>query len=359
MPRQLPLHQKHVDRSAKMGQFGDWEVPLYYTSILQEHEAVRTKAGLFDISHMGEFFFSGAHAASFLDSLLSRDIAGLEVGQASYMALLNDDGCVIDDIIVYRFADERFLMIVNAGNVEKDEAWIRSKIPSNVLFENKTNELGLLALQGPLSEPLIRKAFGDDAVEGLGYYKFRSCDGSGMIARTGYTGEDGFELMVPLNELEKVWDDLFEAGGEDLVPVGFGCRDTLRLEAGMPLCGHDMSEETNALEARLGWTLDFSKENFIGKKALEEIKSNGVNQKLVGFEMLDRGIPREHYKVQVGGDVVGEVTSGSFAPTLKKNIGLAYVKSDFSKQGTEIEIMIRDKPAKAKITKLPFYKRIN
>lgn len=361
--RRLPLHEKHISGGAKFGQFGDWEVPLYYTSILEEHEAVRERAGLFDISHMGEFFISGIGAETFLERILPRTIRTMPEGKALYMPLLNERGGIIDDIILYRFGREAFLMIVNAANIEKDFRWLGScenqlanAINTPFKLENQSDERGLLALQGPASAMMIERAFGIKS-SGLGYYHFQPWK-SGMIARTGYTGEDGFEIMVDLKDLPEAWDQVFEAGADlGLVSVGFGARDTLRLEAAMLLYGHDMDDEISPLEAGIRWAVELDKPSFIGKEKLLTQLKEGIKRKLVGFEMLDRGIPRQGFLIEKEGHLIGHVTSGSFAPSLQKNIGLGYVAIEEANLGNEIDILIREKLVKAKVVKLPFYKR--
>jgi aminomethyltransferase len=256
------------------------------------------------------------------------------------------------------YSPAKFLLIVNAGNVAKDAAWMESQLVSRkVTFADATEQMGLLALQGPSSQALLEKAYPDLKLSGLHYYQFLPWK-SGVIARTGYTGEDGFEIMADLKELSEIWDRLFASGKEfGLVPAGFGSRDTLRLEAGMPLYGHDLSEEMTPLEAGLGWSVDLSKNDFIGKEALRSQKENGLKKKLVGFEMIDRGIPRQDYEITKNGIKIGKVTSGSFAPTLEKNIGMGYVRAEEAQAGNEIQITIRGNALKAKVVKLPFYKR--
>ena len=353
--RHLPLHERHAQKGARFGAFGEWEVPLYYTTILDEHAAVRQAAGLFDISHMGEFWISGPEALGFLEGLLPRPIAPITVGQALYMPLLNEHGGIVDDIIVYRFADDEFLLIVNAGNVAKDSDWIRAHLSPGVNFTDLSEEMGLLALQGPKSPTILERALGGRI--DLKYYHFRKY-GSGMISRTGYTGEDGFEIMADNQDLPGLWDTLMNAGAPlGLVPTGFGARDTLRLEAAMPLYGHDMNDETTPLEVGINWAVDLTKASFIGKEPLVRQKETGVRKKLIGFEMVGRGIPRQHYEICKKGKRLGEVTSGSFAPTLKKNIGMGFMAAAESQPGNEIEIMIREQSLAARIVPLPFYKR--
>ena len=350
----LPLHEQHAARGARFGAFGDWEVPLYYTSILEEHQQVRTKAGLFDISHMGEFLITGKDAEIWLNSILPRDIKKLSLGHAWYAPLLNDYGGFVDDIIVYKVSAERFWMIVNAGNVSKDFNWLQSHLKGQVNFENLSESKGLLAIQGPLAKRVVIKIFPSLALENLPTYSFVEIPG-GLIARTGYTGEDGFEIMVEKSQLNEIWKKCFE--DPDLLPIGFGARDTLRLEAGMLLYGHDMNDDTNPLEAGIEWTLDFTKPSFMSRENLLTIQKRGVSRKLVGFEMLDRGIPRQGFLISQSGKVIGEVTSGSFSPTFQKNIGMGYVSRAYANPEEEIDIIIREKSVKAKILKLPFYRR--
>ena len=355
--RKLPLHDRHAALGGKFGNFGDWEVPLYFAGILEEHDAVRSRAGLFDISHMGKFYFEGAGTAAFLNSFLPRNIQTMESGKALYMPLLNDQGGFVDDIIVYKVNDARFIIIVNASNTDKDDAWIRSRTPQGVEFTNASAEKGLIAIQGPLSVKLLEKVLGTSEFSSLGYYRFKEWK-DGMIARTGYTGEDGFEIMAGFDILGKLWDGLLAAGKDQgVMPIGFGARDTLRLEAGMPLYGHDMDDKISPIEAGLDWAIDWTKEKFTARDILLKQKQQGAAKKLVGFEMVERGIPRQDYNIQKNGKNTGVVTSGTFSPTLKKNIGMGYVEIENSKPGTEIEIVVRDKAIKANVVKLPFYKR--
>ncbi len=358
--KRLPLHEIHVQARAHIGAFGDWEVPLYFTSILEEHEAVRTRAGLFDISHMGEFFISGKSARGFLDFLLPRKIDRLKDGKALYEPLLNEQGGIVDDLIVYQLKPEKYLLIVNAANIEKDFGWIHSHVPSGVELENVSEEKFLFALQGPRTLSIAEAIFHCD-FRSLGYYHFLNLKtqwGELFVSRTGYTGEDGFEIMGEMSAAEGVWKTVIQAGqSSHLIPIGFGARDTLRLEAGMLLYGQDMDDTTSAVEAGLEWALDLEKPNFIGRERNSQEKQKGATRRLVGFEMLGRGIPRHGFPVEKGGRSLGVVTSGSFAPSLKKNIGLAYVPSADSKIGNEVEIAIRSEKVKAQIVKLPFYKR--
>lgn len=349
----MPLHSEFLVLNAKMGAFGQWEVPLYFTSILDEHEAVRTRSGLFDISHMGEFKVRGRGALAFLQKLLPRDLSRMENGQALYMPMLDENGGVIDDVIVYRSGPQEYFLIVNAGNVDKDSAWVSSHVTEDVHFENLSEHYGLLAFQGPEAALIIERLFGSQYAA-LRYYRFAPFR-DGFISRTGYTGEDGFEICVAKSDVPKLWQDIRAAG--QTAPIGFGARDTLRLEAGMLLCGHDMNEDTTPLEAGISWALDLSKPDFIGLAALRKQQSEGVKRKMAGFILKERGIPREGYGIQKNGRIIGKVTSGAPSPTLKENIGLGYIEAAEAVLGSEIEIIIRGRSFKAIITTLPFYKR--
>jgi len=355
----LPLDSVHRSLGARMGQFGDWEVPLYYTSILDEHAAVRQKAGVFDISHMGEFEVQGAGATAFLDAILPRPISPMTFGQALYSPLLNDQGGLVDDIIVYRRQAEHYLLIVNAGNIAKDFAHIfglKELLAPSLGLHDISAQWALLAVQGPLSAAILEKALGD-SFEDLPYYHFRERQ-DGIVSRTGYTGEDGFEIMVKTAEVKALWNRLFEAGrSQGLQPVGFGARDTLRLEAGMPLYGHDLNDETTPFESHIGWAVKLAKGEFVGRRALISLEESGRRKKLVGFEMTERGIPRQGQEIRKTGEPVGVVTSGSFSPTLKKNIGMAFVSDLGIQEGDAVDVMVRDNAVSARVVKLPFYRR--
>lgn len=355
-PRKLPLHDEHLQKGARMGDFGGWLVPLFYSSIVDEHAAVRTKAGIFDISHMGELFVEGAGALAYLEENLPRRIAPVKLHQAIYMPLVNDQGGMVDDIILYRMGTDRFLIIVNASNIRKDFDWFRERAPRDVTVSDLSESMGLLALQGPLSHEILVEAFGA-YYRDLKRFNCLEFEG-GIIARTGYTGEDGYEIMVPQARLKSIWDVLFRVGSKKgLVPVGFGARDTLRLEAAMPLYGHELNDQLTPLEAGLAWALDLMKEKFPGSEVLKTQKARGVSQKRIGFEMVERGIPRQDFEVRKDGRKVGRVTSGSYIPTTGKNIGMAYVDAGEAAVGNSLDIMIRDRAVKAVIVSLPFYKR--
>ncbi|HPS36749.1 MAG TPA: glycine cleavage system aminomethyltransferase GcvT [Candidatus Omnitrophota bacterium] len=355
-PRKLSLHEEHLRKGARMGDFGGWLVPLFYTSIMEEHAAVRTKAGLFDISHMGEILVEGPGALDFLEKNLPRRIAPVKQDQAIYMPLVNDQGGMVDDIIVYRRGDDRFMIIVNAGNIEKDFNWFKARAPKHVTVTDLSESMGLLALQGPLAMQILCEGFGA-YYRDLKRFHCRSFE-EGMIGRTGYTGEDGYEIMVPKTKLKAVWDVIFRVGEKHgLLPIGFGARDTLRLEAAMPLYGHELNDEITPLEADLGWAIDLTKESFPGSDVLKKQKQTGITKKRIGFEMVDRGIPRNGFEVQKNGQGIGTVASGSFIPTTGKNIGMAFVTASEASPGNAIDIMIRGKAVKAVVVSLPFYRR--
>jgi aminomethyltransferase len=355
-PAKLPLHEDHLQKGARMGDFGGWLVPLFYTSIMEEHAAVRTKAGIFDISHMGEFLAEGPGALGYLEKNLPRKIAPVKFGQAVYMPLVNDRGGMVDDIIVYRMLEQKFLIIVNAGNIEKDFEWFNARATQGVTLTDLSPAMGLLALQGPLSQTILSECFGA-FYKDIRRFHYKDFEG-GVIARTGYTGEDGYEIMVPRDKLKKVWDVLFHVGAKHgLLPIGFGARDTLRLEAAMPLYGHELTDEITPLEAGLGWAVDLTKDEFPGSEALKKQQKTGVLKKRVGFEMTGRGIPRQGFEIQKDGKTVGSVTSGSFIPTTGKNIGMAYVLAPEAKAGNTIDVIVRGEPVGAVLVSLPFYRR--
>ncbi len=361
--KKTALAETHSKMGAKMIEFGGWLMPVQYNGIMEEHKAVRTAAGLFDLSHMGEIEVSGYQALEFLQFVTTNDILKLEESQAHYTFFCYPDGGIVDDLIVYHLAG-KYLLVVNASNIEKDYKWLlESRIVRgfDCSIKNASYQTSLLALQGPkaleILQPLVKIDLAD-----LKYYHCTEGEIEGvkvLIGRTGYTGEDGFELFFQRNHSEKLWNLLLEAGkAKGILPIGLGARDTLRLEAKMALYGNDIDGASNPLEAGLGWAVKLDKgPNFTGKEALERIKAAGPKRKLVGFEMIDRAIARHGYPVAVDGQIVGTVTSGSPSPTLGKNIGLAYVPPEYSSTGTKLQIMIRNKPAEAVVVKTPFYKR--
>ena len=373
--KKTPLHQIHKALGAKMIDFAGWEMPVQYSGIIEEHLTTRTKAGLFDISHMGQILFKGPGALQAVQYLTTNQAAKLIPGQVQYSALLYPTGTFVDDITVYKFSEEQFMFCVNAANTDKDYAWIRENISSKkpgfapVQIKNISDEIALLALQGPKAAEILQKLTEID-LSTLKSFRFIEGTVDGIktwISRTGYTGEDGFELYIPAEEANpevhqgkviKVWNKLLEVGREHgLKPVGLGARDTLRLEARLVLYGNDITDQTTPLEADLEGIVKYDKGDFIGREALLKQKEQGIQKKLVGFEMIERGIARPHYKILKGQELIGEVTSGTYAPYLEKNIGLGYVKIEYSEIGTELDILIRDKKVKAKIVPTPFYKR--
>jgi aminomethyltransferase len=357
--QRTPIHDEHVKLGAKMVPFAGYEMPIQYsTGITAEHHAVRNAAGLFDVSHMGEFEVRGERALDFVQHVTTNDASKLEVGQAQYSTLPNDDGKLLDDLLVYRYPDH-YMLVVNGSNREKDFAWVRRFAGEfGVDLVDRTDDIALLALQGPRAEQILAKLTDAD-LPSIRYYRFAEGQVDGVpatISRTGYTGEDGFELYVPAEHGGRLWARLLEAGkDEGLTAAGLGCRDSLRLEMGMALYGNDLDEGRTPLEAGLGWVVKLDKPAFVGRDALLRQKSEGVRTKLVGFRLKERGFPRHGYAVAVGGENVGEVTSGTLSPTLGVGIGMAYVPAEAAKPGTEIGIVIRDKAVPAEVVKPPFH----
>ena len=360
--RTTPLHAVHREMGAKMVPFGGWEMPVEYAGLISEHMAVRQAAGLFDVSHMGELEVTGPGSLPFLQRVTSNDVAKLADGQAQYSALPNESGAPLDDVIVYRRGPERFMLVVNAGNVEKDFAWLRAQGAQGCEVADRSDAYALLALQGPRAQEVLQPLTPVD-LAGVAYYHFAEGEVDGhraTIARTGYTGEDGFEIFVAPDHAEALWRRLIETGRERGVqPAGLGARDTLRLEAKMCLYGNDMDETTSLVEAGLGWivSLDEGKGEFNGRRVLEAQKKGGAPRKLVGFEVTGRGIARHGYPVFLEGKSVGPVTSGSYAPYLQKNIGLSYLPAGRSAPGTAVEIDVRGRNVAAQVVPTPFYKR--
>jgi glycine cleavage system T protein (aminomethyltransferase) len=360
--RKTPLNAVHRASGAKMVPFGGWDMPVEYSGLISEHMAVRKAAGLFDVSHMGEFEVEGPGALAFLQRVTANNVAKLVDGQAQYSAFPMPNGAPVDDVIVYRRAADRYLLVVNAGNIEKDFRWLQEQGPQDVTLRNRSDAYALIALQGPRAQEILQPLTTLD-LGALKYYHFADVEVDShpvTVSRTGYTGEDGFEIFVPPAQVEALWKRLLEAGGEKgLVPAGLGARDTLRLEARMCLYGQDMDETTSLIEAGLGWivSLDEAKGDFPGRAVLAEQKKNGPPRKLVGFEVTGRGIARHGYPVLVHDERVGEVTSGTYAPFLQKNIGLCYVPATRAAVGTELAIDIRERKVLARVVPTPFYKR--
>lgn len=362
--KKTPLNAAHRSLGAKMVDFGGWDMPVHYPAgIIAEHEAVRTKAGLFDVSHMGELQVRGKDALKYLQHLTPNDVSKLTVGQVHYTAFLYENGTFVDDLLIYKEGDEDYLLVVNAGNIEKDYLWALKHVDRfDVRISNESPTTAQVALQGPLSEKILQPLT-DIPLSGIGYYCFRHGRVAGvsvLISRTGYTGEDGFEIYMVSEAAEKIWHAILDAGApHGLIPTGLGARNTLRLECKMALYGHEIDDTTNALEAGLGWIVKMGKdEDFIGKKALAFAQAQGLGRKLVGFRTLEkRDIPRDGMEVLAMGQKVGHVTSGAPSPTVGANIGLAYVPSDMAKIGAKLHIDIRGRAVEAEIIPTPFYKR--
>jgi aminomethyltransferase len=354
--RRTPLYAEHRRLGARMVPFAGWEMPVQYRSILQEHRAVRQGAGMFDVSHMGEFRIAGPGAESFLQRLTPNDVSTLRPGTAQYSCLLRPDAGIIDDIFIYR-RDDDYLVVVNAANIAKVEEWLASQPVSDVEIGNVSEQTALIAVQGPRAlgsvQPLV---VGDlAALPRRGIRRETVAGVTAWVARTGYTGEDGVEIFCAPDAAPVVWNALLGAA-EPILPCGLGARDTLRLEAGNLLYGHDMDESVNPLEAGLGFIVKLDKGDFLGRAALLHAQTTGLRQRLVGFTMEDRSIPRTDCPVEVEGRVVGRVTSGSYAPSLDRSIGLAYVDPALANVGQELSVIIRGRPSRALEVKLPFYR---
>ena len=357
-----PLNAVHRELGAKMVAFSGWEMPVEYSGLIEEHLAVRNAAGLFDVSHMGELHVEGPGALAFLQRVTCNNVARLEVGQAQYTAFPTANGAPVDDAILYHRDGNGYLLVVNAGNIEKDFNWLRSQNPQDCQLENRSQEYALLALQGPSAQSILAGLTPIDLAS-IRHYHFKEGEvagEAGIVARTGYTGEDGFEIFIPPERAVALWNGLLEAGRpQGLLPAGLGARDTLRLEARMCLYGEDMDETTSLVEAGLGWivSLDGEKGDFLGRATLEDHKKNGPPRKLMGFEVVGRGIARHGHGVFVGEQAVGNVTSGTYAPYLKKSIGLCYLPAGKSVVGTEFDVDIRGRRVGARVVPTPFYKR--
>ena len=357
--RRTPLNAAHHRLGAKMVPFGGWEMPVQYRGILEEHRAVRGAAGLFDVSHMGEVEFVGPDALEALQRLTSNDAAKLQVGQIQYSALTTEAGTFVDDLTVYKIADQRYMVTVNASNIAKDVAWMRERAAGRVEVRDRSDDLALVAIQGPRALEILQRLTPVNLSTVRYYWFVRGLvlGHDALLSRTGYTGEDGFEIYLSPNLAEPLWDALLEAGAPlGLLPCGLGARDTLRLEAKMALYGNDIDAEHTVLEADLGWIVKLDKGEFIGRAALARQKTDGVRRKLIGFEMVGRGIARQHYSIVKEDRPIGEVTSGAPSPTLGKNIGLAYVAVEHATVGTEFTVMVRNAPVAARVVPTPFYK---
>jgi aminomethyltransferase len=359
MPSRTPLYQKHVDADARMVVFADWEMPVQYSGVIDEHRAVRKRAGLFDVSHMGEVVFRGSRAMESLDRLFTNDLRGLADGQARYGCICRESGGIVDDVIVYRRAADDLLVCVNAANRRKDFEWLEEHAGAADV-RNESDEWAQIALQGPLAHTIGQRLTHAD-LSTLKPYHFAQGDVAGvrcLIARTGYTGEDGFEFFCPPDDSPKLWDALMDSGQPDgLLPAGLGARDSLRLEMAYRLYGSDMDDGTTPLEAGLAWVVKLEKGDFLGQRAMQRQKAEGLARKLAGFVLVDPGIPRHGYDVMQGDRKIGTVTSGTRSPSLGLSIGLAYVPPDLAAEGSPFSVAIRGRPAMARAVKTPFVER--
>jgi aminomethyltransferase len=366
--KNTPFTKFHIELGAKMVPFAGYDMPIEYTGITDEHVTVREKVGVFDVSHMGEVWVKGPNALNFIQYVTSNDAAALTNGKVQYSCFPNGKGGIVDDLLVYRVDAETYLLVINAANIDKDWEWLCSHAskfnltPGKELY-NASDEIAQLAVQGPLALKAMQKLT-SEPVEDMEYYTFKKLEFAGVkdviFSTTGYTGAGGCEIYCANDDAEKIWKAVFEAGEEfGIKPIGLGARDTLRLEMGFCLYGNDINDSTSPLEAGLGWITKFvDHKDFIDKQYMLELKANGLKRKLVGFEMIDRGIPRQHYEiVDEQGEIIGEVTSGTMSPMMKVGIGMGYVLKSFAKADTEIFIRVRNKNLKAKVVKLPIYKK--
>jgi len=366
--KNTPLTTKHLELGAKMAEFAGYNMPISYAGIKAEHAAVRKSVGVFDVSHMGEFIVRGREAADLIQKVTSNNVEKLEIGDAQYSCLPNNEGGIVDDLLVYRLpedmcaeSEQAFMLVVNASNIQKDWDWISQHNDSKTEMINISDQTALLAVQGPKTVEAMQ-SLTDIDLKGMKYYTFEKGVFAGvenvLVSATGYTGSCGFELYVNVKDVAKVWDAVFEAGKAfDIQPIGLGARDTLRLEMGYCLYGNDIDDTTSPIEAGLGWITKTKSSVFNSVEIFKQQRAEGVERKLIGFEMLERGIPRHDYEIaDAAGAIIGKVTSGTQAPSLNKAIGMGYVKTEFAKADTEIFILIRDKSIKAKVVKTPFYK---
>lgn len=355
------LVNKHIALGAKMVPFAGYNMPVQYEGVNAEHETVRNAVGVFDVSHMGEFLLTGENALALIQKVATNDAATLTIGRAQYSCMPNGKGGIVDDLIIYRMKEEQYLLVVNASNIEKDWNWISSHNDLGVEMKNLSDDYSLLAIQGPKAVEAMQSLTSID-LAAINYYHFEVADFAGIehviISATGYTGSGGFEIYCKNSEVEQVWDRVFEAGASfGIKPIGLAARDTLRLEMGFCLYGNDIDDTTSPIEAGLGWITKFTKD-FTDAALLKGQKETGVTRKLIAFEMIERGIPRHDYRIlDLNGNVIGKVTSGTMSPSMKIGIGMGYIETAFANLETEIAIEIREKGVKAKVVKLPFYKK--
>lgn len=364
--RQTPLYPVYKAYGAKTVDFGGWDLPVQFKhGIMEEHRMTREKATLFDVSHMGEILVEGADSLDFLQRMVTNDVAKLEVNRAQYTFMCNESGGTIDDFLIYRLQEDAYLLVVNAANIDKDFNWLKKHHNDEVVnITNQSDDYALLAIQGPLAEQILQRATSENTAE-IKPFRFKQgvkmdgVEGEAIVSRTGYTGEDGFEIYIPVTSAANLWKVLLKAGGEDVTPAGLGARDSLRFEAGLPLYGQELSETITPIEAGLNFAVKVKKEaDFIGKDVLASQIKSGTTRKLVAIEMTDKGIPRTGYQVlNENGQEIGHVTTGTHSPTLKKAIGFALVEKDNVEPGTELYVQVRKRQVKAVIVPAPFYQR--
>lgn len=359
--KRTPFYEKHVEHNGMLIDFGGWELPVEYTGIIPEHEAVRSKAGLFDVSHMGEVTVVGKDAEAYIQKMITNDISTMEPYQIYYSPMCYEDGGVVDDLLVYKYNTQKYFIVINAANTEKDVAWFLSHVTEDVVVEDVSAKYAQLALQGPLAQVILQKLT-DKNLDEIKFFHF--CDSvmlgtvEAFVSRNGYTGEDGFEILIAPKDAGILWDAIMAAGkDEGLIPCGLGARDTLRFEACLPLYGHEITDSISPLEAGLGYFVKLDKEDFIGRDALRRQNEQGLTRKLCGIEMVDRGIPRAGYPIFDGDFQIGHVTTGSYSPTLKKNIGLVLLETPYTTLDTIVEVGIREKRLKAKVVPKTFYQK--
>lgn len=362
MAKKTPLYDTHVRENGKIVEFGGWLLPVQYSGILAEHQAVRERAGLFDVSHMGEFIVQGEAATEFINFLVTNDVSKLAKQQIQYSPMCYEDGGTVDDLLIYKFSDQKYLLVVNAANIEKDWEWAeKSSQDFAVKLENRSEQIAQLALQGPLAPAILAKLT-DAPIDAIPYYWFQDdvtvAGKKTLVSRTGYTGEDGYEIYCQAADAAELWQSLRKAGeAEGLLPAGLGCRDTLRFEACFPLYGHELSQEISPLEAGIGRFVKLDKADFCGKAALVKQKAAKLTRKVVGLAMEGRGIARAGYPVVVDGQTIGRVTTGSVAPTVNQNLGLALLDAKYAVVGQKIAVEIRGKAVAARVIAKPFYQR--
>ncbi|AGK54875.1 glycine cleavage system aminomethyltransferase GcvT [Bacillus sp. 1NLA3E] len=361
--KRTPLFDVYKQYGAKTIDFGGWELPVQFSGIKEEHEAVRTKAGIFDVSHMGEIDVTGPDSLAYLQKMMTNDVSQLNIGSAQYTAMCYENGGTVDDLLIYKLAKDHFLLVVNASNIEKDFQWLTKHLNGDVRLVNFSEKTAQLALQGPAAERVLQKLAKGTNLSEIGFFQFQTDvmlnEAQALVSRTGYTGEDGFEIYCDTEDVATIWNDILAVGSADgVIPCGLGARDTLRFEAMLALYGQELSSDITPIEAGIGFAVKVNKEaDFIGKSVLKAQRENGASRKLVGLEMIDRGIPRHGYPVFKDGRKIGEVTTGTQSPTLKRNIGLALLQVEYTPLGTVVEVEIRGKQLKAQIVKMPFYKK--